>query len=384
VCGAELAAGLLPVAGERSGEDASAAVVGLVGAPAVHRASRRTLFLFANGRAITSRPLTHAIEEAYGGLIPAGRHPAGILHVTVPPDEVDVNVHPTKAEVRFRHERLVYATVASAVRAAITGAATPVAPAPGSLEAAPWAPGRAVIAGATAAGHAWTSPAQPAWGPPDAGGDRDGGPAVLEGAEPAGSQAPLPMRERLPALRSLGQLDATYLVAEAPDGLYLVDQHAAHERVLYEQVLAARAAGQPAVQPLLAAVAVSLPAAHAALVAEQAEALAAVGFTVEPADGAAVLIRAVPALLAGQDPERALLAYLERFEREDRLSGPDRAAASLACRAAVMAGDRLDAEQQRALLRALEATEAPQTCPHGRPTMLHLSTDALARSFGRR
>jgi DNA mismatch repair protein MutL len=197
-------------------------------------------------------------------------------------------------------------------------------------------------------------------------------------------QAALPMHERLPALRALGQVDATYLVAEAPDGLYLVDQHAAHERVLYEQVLAARAAGQPAVQPLLTAVVVPLGAAQSALVAEQAEVLAAVGFEVAATDGAAVLLRAVPAALARHDPARALQGYLERFEREERLSGPDRAAASLACRAAVMAGDRLDTEHQRSLLRALEATEAPQTCPHGRPTMLHLSNDALARSFGRK
>ncbi len=197
-------------------------------------------------------------------------------------------------------------------------------------------------------------------------------------------QAALPMHERLPALRALGQVDATYLVAEAPDGLYLVDQHAAHERVLYEQVLAARAAGQPAVQPLLSAVVVPLGAAQSALVAEQAETLAAIGFEVDATDGAAVLLRAVPAALARQDPARALQGYLERFEREERLSGPDGAAASLACRAAVMAGDRLDAEQQRSLLRALEAAEAPQTCPHGRPTMLHLSNDALARSFGRK
>src|SRR5690606_8112946 len=125
VCGAELAAGLVPLAGERTSEDASAAVAGLVSAPGVHRASRRTLFLFANGRLIHSRALTHAVEEAYSGLLPGGRHPAGIVHVTVPPDEVDVNVHPTKAEVRFRHERLVYATVASAVRAAVTGGAAP-------------------------------------------------------------------------------------------------------------------------------------------------------------------------------------------------------------------------------------------------------------------
>jgi DNA mismatch repair protein MutL len=166
----------------------------------------------------------------------------------------------------------------------------------------------------------------------------------------------------------------------------LVDQHAAHERVLYEQVCAARASGQVLVQPLLAAVLAPLSAGQAAVAAEQAEALAALGFTLEPTDGAAVLLRAVPAALAAAgDPARALAEYLDRLaDEDDRRPGPERAAATLACRAAVMAGDRMDIEQQRALLRALEQCESPQTCPHGRPTTLHLATSTLARSFGRR
>jgi DNA mismatch repair protein MutL len=182
----------------------------------------------------------------------------------------------------------------------------------------------------------------------------------------------------------VGQLDLTYLVAEAADGLYLVDQHAAHERVLYERILAARVAGEPAAQPLLAPAVVELSGPRAALAAELAEELAAVGWEAEPADGAAVLLRAVPRALAGRDPARAFAEYLDRLEAEERLTGPNRIAASLACRAAVMAGDRLESAQQRELLRALEACEQPRSCPHGRPTMLHLSRDALARSFGRR
>jgi len=376
VCGEDLAAGLLPVAADREAEGASAAVRGLAGAPSAHRASRRTLFLFANGRAIVSRALTHAVEEAYSGLLPAGRHPAGILHVTVPPEQVDVNVHPTKAEVRFRHERLVYATVAAGVRATLTGAGTahaphglavPIAP---SADAPAWSAARAVLSGARPAPAAWAaapdSPPQPDLvASPE--GARGVGVDRAAAAGP-GAQAALPMHERLPALRALGQVDATYLVAEAPDGLYLVDQHAAHERVLYEQVLAARAAGQPAVQPLLAAVVAPLSAAQAALVAEQAAALAAIGFAVEPTDGAAVLLRAVPAVLARQDPARALVEYLERFEREERLSGPDRAAASRACRG----GDRGAADlparppddaasQQRRARAVVRAALGPKT-----------------------
>ena len=370
VHGEAMASALLQIAGERTaagdgGDEARARVDGLVGPPHVHRASRRTLTLFANGRAIVSRALTHAVEEAYVGLLPGGRYPVGLVHITVPPDQIDVNVHPTKAEVRFRYERLVYSAVGAAVRAAVVQAGTPGAPLPAGLVTPSRAPG------AQAAMHVATTVTPGA----DA-------VAVRHGA--ATQQPALPLPERLPALRALGQFDSTYLVAEAPDGLCLVDQHAAHERVLYERICAARASGAVEQQPLLAAVVAPLTAAQAALAAEQAGSLEALGFVLEPTDGAALIVRAVPAALAGGDPARVLADYLDRLAASEEAAGIDRAAATLACRAAVMAGDRLDIEQQRALLRALEQCEAPQTCPHGRPTMLHLSNEALARSFGRR
>ncbi|MDP2329028.1 MAG: DNA mismatch repair protein MutL, partial [Dehalococcoidia bacterium] len=374
-------------------------VAGLAGAPSLHRGSRGALHFVANGRTIVSRSLTHAVEQAYAGLIPAGRHPVALVRITVPSDQIDVNVHPTKAEVRFRHERLVYATVAAAVRDVLGGAVTPVAPdlAPGlafapslpslarpSLEApvfdwpapaadleegeppALGAAGRAVIAGAQATSFL-PSQAEP-----------------REGGEAGEASAPGTMAAAMPALRPLGQVDLTYIVAEAPDGMYVEDQHAAHERVKYELVLARRASGLAASQPLLDAAVVTLSTAQVALVEESVEALAAIGWAIEPADGTAVIMRAVPAGVPVRDPARALLAYLDRLAAEERLTGPDRVAATLACRAAVMAGDRLELEQQRALLRALEACATPHTCPHGRPTMLHLSSAALERSFGRR
>jgi len=389
VHGAGVAAELLPVAADRNGEDGRVRVSGLVGPPQLHRAHRRALTLFANGRLIASRPLAHAVEEAFAGLLPIGRYPVGFLHIHVPPDEVDVNVHPTKAEVRFRHERLVYAVVGHAVRAALAGATTVRAPMPASGVAGeagalpPWTPppareawaaAREVIAGA--------QPASRAIGLDVPSGDAADSPVA--GSVSNEAQGALPLATRLPALRALGQVDATYIVAEAPDGLCLVDQHAAHERVLYEQVRAARAAGRVEAQPLLAPVVVALSATQLAMAAEHAAALADVGFALDETDGAALIVRAVPTTLAGRDPGSALAEYLDRLgAADDRTAGADRVAATLACRAAVMAGDPLDTEQQRALLRALEACETPQTCPHGRPTMLYLSTDALARSFGR-
>jgi len=395
VHGAEIAGVLVPGRAERSepGEqdghpEIAAEVTVLAGPPSLHRGNREYLHLVANGRAIVSRSLSHAVEQAYEGLIPAGRHPVALVRISVPPEQVDVNVHPTKAEVRFRHERLVYSVVQAAVRAAIGGSGVGAMPLPARR------PGEyelARVPGVTTAPFDWLADAgaSPAEREDDIERLRDvgvasaGGRDVIAGARTE-SRAES-MHERLLALRPLGQVELTYIVAEAPDGMYLVDQHAAHERVLYERILARRAEGasEAISQPLLQAVVASLTPAQAALAGAEAGALASIGWELDETDGAAVLVRAVPADLRGRDPARSLVEYLDRMHAEERLTGPDRAVATLACRASVMAGDRLSDEQQRALLRALEACETPHSCPHGRPTMLHLSRAALERSFGR-
>jgi DNA mismatch repair protein MutL len=375
--GPELAAALLRVDGAREGDESSVTVSGLVAEPSQHRASR-SVHLVANGRVVQPGPLAFAVEQAYEGLLPRGRRPRAFLRVTVPPGDVDVNVHPAKAEVRFRHERLVFAAVQQAVIEALAGSAAPAGPVlavPGGLGEAPSAER------SDEAQPAYRElPAQPLTG-------RE----VIASAQPAeptialpesGQQAPLTLHERLPALRLLGQFDRTYLAAEAPDGLYLVDQHAAHERVRYEQVLAERERGAGS-QPLLDAVVATLEPTLHALAIELTEELTALGWDLGETDGAAVIVRAVPSLLAAGDPVAALTEYLDRLQAEDGTM-PNRAAASLACRSAVRAGDRLDEQQQRALLVALEATAQPMTCPHGRPTVLHLSGESIERSFGRR
>jgi len=413
VHGAEIATALRPGHAERSeGTEGTVSVEGapgtgevpvaaevsvLAGPPSLHRANRGYLHLVANGRAIVSRSLAHAVEQAYQGLMPAGRHPIALVRITVPPDQVDVNVHPTKAEVRFRHERLVYAVVHAAVRDAIgvTPAADFRLPAAAPRLDAPSPASPSQIAPSEGATATFEWPEEPDAISPALGRLEVRGRDVVVGAqghgfvrpseerEPAGEPS---MRERLPALRPMGQVDLTYIVAEAPDGMYLVDQHAAHERVLYEQVLIRRRAGAGASQPLLEAVVASLTPSQAALAGAEAAALTEIGWVLDETDGAALIVRAVPADLRDRDradPGRALREYLDRLDAEERLTGPDRVAATLACRAAVMAGDRLDTEQQRALLLALEGCETPQSCPHGRPTMLHLSRAALDRSFGR-
>jgi DNA mismatch repair protein MutL len=192
------------------------------------------------------------------------------------------------------------------------------------------------------------------------------------------------MIERLPMLRAVGQVGTTYVVAEGPDGMYLIDQHAAHERVLYERCLAAARASAPETQGLLDAITVELGATHQALLLEHSEAFARLGFDIEQFGDRAFVVRAVPPAMADDVPRR-LVELLDRTQRDD---GPEdwshKVAASLACHASVRAGMSMSAAEQRELLRRLEETESPRTCPHGRPTMVHLTADALAREFRRK
>jgi DNA mismatch repair protein MutL len=201
------------------------------------------------------------------------------------------------------------------------------------------------------------------------------------------------MIDRLPMLRAVGQVGNTYVIAEGPDGMYLVDQHAAHERVMYERFLASVAAGAPDVQGLLEPATFELNAAHQALINEHAGAMQALGFDIEHFGDTAYVVRALPAAMAGDDVQRRIAELLDRMQRDDgpqdaalgvSSGGPHRVAASLACHASVRAGMTMSPDEQRELLRQLEQAESPRTCPHGRPTMVHLAADAIAREFRRR
>jgi DNA mismatch repair protein MutL len=179
---------------------------------------------------------------------------------------------------------------------------------------------------------------------------------------------------------------SAYLVAEGPDGLYLVDQHAAHERVLFERFLAQRDGTNPS-QTLLQPVPVDFPPAGARLLGEQLPILRHLGFEVEEFGSNTFLVRAIPALLSGSDPKEALRVLVEEFEEDETPLGNEieaKVIARVCKRAAVKAGQNLSPEEQKALLRDLEACQSPRTCPHGRPTMIHLSVDLLERQFGRK
>jgi len=354
-----------------SGEPGAVAVSGLAGPPELSRSSRSYISLFVNRRWIQSRRLTFAVEGAYQGMLMVRRHPIAVIDVRVEPGEVDVNVHPTKAEVRFRDESGVFSAVQKAVRAALvtaspvtTGVGAAVRPEAGvplNLEAPAWTP------------PLWERAIQR---------EDERESALAVGVAPEGAR-PTPAAV-LPALRVIGQFASVYIIAEGPEGMYLIDQHAAHERVLYERFCAERAARRPDVQGLLEPLALELTAEQRALVAGEEEALTDHGFELEPFGDGAYLWRSVPASLAGGDLREGLARFLDVLAEEDGGDRRDRVAMSLACHGAIRAGKTLTPEEMRELVRTLEESEAPHTCPHGRPTMVHVSAEMLARGFGRR
>ena len=396
IYGGEVARSLLEVSSEGEGP---MTVAGLTSPPDLHRANRGYITLFVNGRPVQSRSLTYAVAQAYQGFLPVGRNPIAVLFLTVPPDEVDVNVHPTKAEVRLTRERDAFAVVQRAVReAVVTGSpvphVAPLGPATRGPSAAPrfWSgrgghgvppPDRAAPWPATTAGE----PGRSALAYPPPPGPAQAAPEEMEpGAIPQeGLQSGLLPVEALPALRVLGQTQETYIVAEGPTGLYLIDQHAAHERVLYERVLAAAARLDTETQGLLAPVVEELSPLQDDLAASQGELLARYGWLLEPFGPRSYLVRGVPAVLARRAPAQAFLDVLDSLlETADLPSWEERIAATVACHGAVRAGETLTREEMGAMIRDLELARQPQTCPHGRPTMVHLSSSFLDREFRRR
>ncbi len=362
VYGPEVGAALLEVVPEPG---ASVRVEGFVGPPELHRADRGEITLFVNGRWVQDARLTYAVIQAYHTLLPIGRYPLAVVQVIVPPEEVDVNVHPAKAEVRFRDGEAVFRAVQRAVRQAVVEEAG--VPTMGTVSA-PVFPVR----------------------PPERGPERaplfprapeGAGPVQMPLVSPAAAPGGLPM------LRVVGQVGATYIVAEGPDGLYLIDQHAAHERVLYEQMMARRSEDVPA-QPLLEPVAVDVPLEWAGLVEANLGVLRRLGLEVEPFGGTTFLVRSLPAVGAMMSAHpREVLMEIAQGLAEGRLGTEEeveQAVIRRVCKgAAIKAGQVLSREEMEELLRALERCASPRTCPHGRPTMIHISISQLAREFSR-
>jgi DNA mismatch repair protein MutL len=363
-------------------------VYGYVSPPAHSRSNRQAMLFFVNRRAIQSRMLQYAVAEAYHSLLMVGRHPICIVHLTIAPGLLDVNVHPAKAEVKFRDERAVFSAVQKAVRSALQAHVPP--PAFGSRGSEGWGLGHG--AAGIDAEFSTSAPYSGGFGSAgeaeQAGMWSQPGTAALSRSDDEDIEPLPPTKQRsLPPLRVVGQVGATYIIAEGPDGLFLVDQHAAHERVLYEQLGAAMSAGSLMVQPLLTPVPLELTAHQRSMVEPVLPLLSELGFEIEPFGESALLVRAVPAVYASSNRDTGH-ALLELIDEVMSGTAPDRwreeMAITLACHSAIRAGQQLSLDEMRALLGQLELCQYPRSCAHGRPTMLHLSQMQLEREFGRR
>jgi DNA mismatch repair protein MutL len=367
------------------------AIEGLAGLPAAARRDGKRQYLFCNGRPINPRILRGAVEEAYKTLLEAGRTPVFVLNLSLPPVAVDVNIHPAKTYVRFRDHGEVHRAVLTALRTALGRAELFAGRLGGRLtgsdETGP--PGAEVavpvdwrdILGSAGRG----SRGRPSWG--RVGEEKEGLPAALTPPRSVG----------WPALLPLGQLGGVFVVAAGPDGLYVVDQHAAHERVVYERLLGEAAGPKLAgdAQVLAVPVTLELGPGEEDVLTRSLDFLRQVGFELEPFGPRASLIRAVPAALAGVSPAGLISDFIDRLAAEEGGGGNsgsgtasrfDRVVAArtmAACRAALKGGEKLSLEEMRSLLLELAATSEPRTCPHGRPTVLRIGLDELRRGFGR-
>jgi DNA mismatch repair protein MutL len=388
---------LVAVDGERGG----VRVHGVVSSPDHSEATARAVYLFVNGRWVRDRSAAHAVLRAFAGTLPAGRHPAAVLFVDLPLGRVDVNVHPQKHEVRFADPREVQDAIFHAVAGALR-----TAPWLGRARAgAPAAPGAAGDGGAGAVPPpdadlaaepvadvlAWARAARPP----------EGSGATFPHAAPVGGTALLafPVRpaEDVPArpagyfgsLRYVGQHARTYLLCEAPGGgLVVIDQHASHERLLFQRLREAFAARQVSVQPFLLPQVVTVPPAAARALEGAVADLRRLGLDVEPFGGDAFAVKGAPAALGGVDLAALLADLAAQLAEVERGSALDDAfhdlLATMACHAAVRANQELSQEEARALLDGLDAIDFKARCPHGRPVVFELPLAELERRVGRR
>ena len=352
-------------------------LTGFISPVAQTRSNRKEITFFINGRWVQDTPLTTALLQAYHTLLMVGRYPLATLFLDVPPEEVDVNVHPAKAEVRFRNPDRIFSFVQRSVRRAIL-AFTPV---PQEATQNLWG---GVPSQPRSIDPLWSlAHAESGVGSRESGGNPPFTPLTTDDTQLSTDDS----LRTTPILRLIGQIGATYLVAEGPDGLYLIDQHAAHERVLFEKLMAQHDSRNIPSQTLLTPVVVDLSRSSAELLITQIPFLQHFGFHVEPFGQNSYQVRALPGLFINSDPAAALRALVEDFE-EDEAPLQNELEAKIAGRVckrlAVKAGQVLSLDEQRALLNDLEACTSPRTCPHGRPTMIHLSVELLERQFGRK
>jgi len=401
IFGEEFLKNLLEVDG---GELQLASVTGFVSAPRDRRTSRDSQYLFVNRRFVRDRMISRALTEAYRSILPHGVYPAALLFIETPLEEVDVNVHPAKTEVRFRRQAAVADVVRESVRSALASASyvpppeQPRAPEP--------------IMTATAAVSSITPqpriefvppPPPPPRPPAEPSGDeiaRDLEVMLRSASQSVKSAVTLPplnsaekiAREVTPEslstnIRPLGQLDESFIIATDDQGLLLIDQHVAHERVLFDKYRALEVERRTDSQQMLVPETFDLTPAQAAVFDDLVPELEKYGFELMRLSGRTVAIRAVPADLPGSEARNMLFELLETVDAEKKSNAPetmrDEIAASLACHAAIKVNMPLAPEKMRWLIDRLLQTSSPTTCPHGRPVILRLSTRDILKGFHR-
>ena len=345
---------------------------GFISPTSINRSNRNDIIFFVNRRPVHDSALTAGILQAYHTMLMVGRYPIASIFIEIDPGLVDVNIHPTKAEVRFQEHDRVFSSIQRAVRRALLS----YTPIPELGTEANW--------------QGWNTPSSevidPAW--------QMSIPAkesMTEADIPHSIFNPVQEHEQpelthVHLLRPIGQAAGAYLIAEAPDGLYLIDQHAAHERVLFERFMNQRNEVISA-QSLLEPISVELSLNDSRLLEEQINTINHLGFEVEHFGRNTFLVRAIPSILSNINPDAALRVLVEDFEEDETPLGGEieaRLIARVCKRAAVKAGQILTPEEQIALIHDLETCRSPRTCPHGRPTMIHLSMNLLERQFGRK
>ena len=408
---------------KQRGEDYEAPVPGelrlhgFVSKPELQKLNRNSIFVFVNQRLIRDRILQHALSEAYRNILPASVFPVVLLFLEMPSEEVDCNVHPTKREVRFRQQGFVHDFVRDSVRAALMKA-RPVPQFTSEIRSQPTAaaalsPGARPVETLLA-----TSPLGPDFAlqpPPPLPQNLDftGGIAVeANAAVPlAMPPAPLPISAPIRAddgcagviaqsegeaqpesasiesLKPLGQIRDSFILAVNGDGLWIIDQHVAHERVLFERILRQRAAEKVQGQRLLMPLVLALTPGQQAVFEQISEELQRNGFEVEPFGARTIAVKTAPAGVDASEIERLLTELLDQFQREEQATNLERArgkiAASIACHAAIKVNTPLEPNKMEWLLKELARTECPMTCPHGRPVVLRYSLRDIQRAFKR-
>lgn len=388
---------------------------GAIGLPELNYGRRSHITVAVNGRLVQSYRLTYAVERGYHGFLPDKRFPMALIKATAPLEDVDVNVHPQKTEVRFRREGLMFSVIEGAVKEAL-GTRAPVrqfsdsriaSSLTTSLEGAfamrrnANSPTQVEIVNGDASASATEAAASQVKTDRSAPGsfERSGQGTTRDGKPDGRANIASSRRHRdvLPGLRVLGQAQLTYIVAEDASGVFLIDQHAAHERVKFEEIKARHVARSVDSQLLLAPQSVELSPQHQVIYSEGAAWFADAGWDIEPFGGDSILVRAIPQILverAAGDANGAEKAFLRVLDEVTQPVGSgnngasmpwsERLLATMACHAAVRAGDALTLESCEEIVRLLQECEHPQSCPHGRPTMLLLTGEALEREFERR